>query len=315
MALIKLTKNERKKIAVIFTCLVIAVVGWLLLALNSKYIYSAKTVMVYKNFPRNRAFHPLQSDTLDLKVEGTGWQLLLARLRVNPLFVDINLSKLNASEFIVFSDQITAINRQLNSSQRVIAANPDTLYFDFSRSFERRIPVKLVSDLKFKPQFGLAKDIELKPAYVNVRGPIELIKDLKYWETDTLKLSDLNARTTLTIPLKRNELKNVNVFPNNVEVTAPVEEFTEKTIDLPVSIRNNNTYLDVAIFPKKVKVTILVSFSAFPNVDTDYLQATVDLSDWKLHGSNKLPVSVTRLPKFSKVVKITPSVVDFLIEK
>ncbi|RZL16908.1 MAG: YbbR-like domain-containing protein, partial [Pedobacter sp.] len=94
MPLIKLNKTERKKILIILVCFLLAAFAWVFMALNSKYLYNSKTVMLYRNFPQNRAFHPLQSDTIDLKIEGTGWQLLFARLRVKPQYININLSKL-----------------------------------------------------------------------------------------------------------------------------------------------------------------------------------------------------------------------------
>ena len=81
MPFIKLTKVERKRFLMLVICLLIAIAAWLFMALNNKYVYTAKTVLNYENIPQKKAFHPLQSDTVDLQVEGTGWQLLFARLK------------------------------------------------------------------------------------------------------------------------------------------------------------------------------------------------------------------------------------------
>ena len=102
------------------------------MALNKKYVYTAKTVLYYKNFPQKKAFHPLQSDTVDLQVEGTGWQLLFARLRVKPQSISINLEKLNTRNYVLFAEQLSAVNKQLETSQKIISVSPDTLYFDFT---------------------------------------------------------------------------------------------------------------------------------------------------------------------------------------
>ncbi|RZL31956.1 MAG: YbbR-like domain-containing protein, partial [Pedobacter sp.] len=63
MPFIKLTKIERRRVFSLLACLLLAIAAWLFMALNNKYVYTAKTVLIYKNFPLKRAFHPLQSDT------------------------------------------------------------------------------------------------------------------------------------------------------------------------------------------------------------------------------------------------------------
>ena len=123
------------------------------MALNNKYIYTAKTVIIFKNTPTKRAFYPLQSDTVDLQVEGTGWQLLFSRLRINPSSVVVSLSQLNTKDFITFSDQLYNVNRQLESTQKVISVRPDTLYFDFTKRTVKKVPINLVSKLDYISQY------------------------------------------------------------------------------------------------------------------------------------------------------------------
>ena len=271
--------------------------------------------MVYRNLPQNKAFQALQSDTIDLQIEGTGWQLLFAKFRVKPSYINIDLAALSKQNFIVFSQQAGRINKQLETSQKIISANPDTLYFDFSKSFEKKIPIKLVSQLTFMHQYSLSEAIELKPKFVTIRGPREVISGLKEWKTDTLKLFDLYQTNSLRVPLTKTTLKNVTIYPNVVEVNLPVEEFTEKTVELPLKIYNNKTFLDVNVFPKKVKVTFLVALSAYKQIDEDFIEAGVDLNDWKQKGHGRLSVNLVRFPDYCKLVKIEPAIVDFLVEK
>ena len=82
MPFIKLTKVERKRFLVFVTCLICALAAWLFMALNGKYKYTAKTELIYKDEPQNKAFKPLQPDAVDLLVEGTGWQLLFFAGRI-----------------------------------------------------------------------------------------------------------------------------------------------------------------------------------------------------------------------------------------
>jgi YbbR domain-containing protein len=315
MPFIKLTKIERKRFLVFITCLLLAIAGWLFLALNNKYVYTAKTVLVYKSFPQKRAFHPLQSDTVDLQVEGTGWQLIFARLRINPQSISVSLDKLNNRNYILLSEQLSNINFQLESAQKIISLRPDTLYFDFSKRTVKKVPVKLISSFSFANQYGISNAIEINPEYVTVSGPQQELEKITHWNTDTLKLLRLQNTTATRVAMKQNSQKNVNIFPASVEIRVPIDEFTEKTVEVPLKIIGNKEYYNVKLYPKKVKITFLVALSSYAQVNEDFIDAVVDLDEWKLLSHNQLTVKLLRFPDYCKVIKIQPNKIDFIIEK
>jgi len=315
MPFIKLTNIERKRFLVFIACLLLAVAGWLFLSLNNKYVYTAKTVLVYRNFPQKKAFHPLQSDTVDLQVEGTGWQLLFARLRVNPQSISISLDKLNNRDYILFSEQLYNVNKQLETSQKIISVRPDTLYFDFSKRTVKKVPVKLITNFSYTQQYGVSDDIEITPNYVTVSGPQQDIEQIREWKTDTLSLQQIQNTTVTRVAMTQNRLKNVNIFPASVEVKVPVDEFTEKTIEVPLKVLNNSEYYTIKLYPKKVKVTFLVALSSYQQVNEDFIEAAVDVNEWKQLKHNRLSVKLTRFPDYCKLVKTVPEKIDFIIEK
>jgi YbbR domain-containing protein len=315
MPLIRLTKIERKRFLVLITCLLLAIGAWLFMALNKKYVYNSKTVLYYKNFPQKKAFHPLQSDTVDLQVEGTGWQLLFARLRVKPQSISINLEKLNTRNYILFAEQLANVNRQLETSQKIISVSPDTLYFDFTLRTVKRVPLKLVSNLSFVKQYGISGEVETIPEYITLSGPLDKLDKISEWPTDTLKLHNLQSNSVSRVSIAQNKMKNVSIFPNSAEVTIPVDEYTEKTMEIPVKVINNKEYYDVKLYPKKVRVTLLVALSRYQQINETYVDAVADLNEWKINDHQKLRVSLSRFPDFCKIVSIVPAKVDFIIEK
>lgn len=315
MPFIKLTKIERKRFLVLTTCMLIAIAAWLFRALNNKYPYAVKTVLKYNNIPQKKAFHPLQSDTVDLQVEGTGWQLLFARLRIRPQSIAISLEKLNNRNFILFSEQLYNVNNQLETSQKIISVRPDTLYFDFSEKTVKKVPVKLVSDLSFVKQFGIANPIEISPDYVTISGPEEELDKINEWKTDSLILKDVQYTSKSMVGMAQSKMKNVSIFPASVEVKVPVDEFTEKVLDVPLKVINNKEYYSVKLYPKKVKVTFLVALSKYNQINEEFIEAVVDMNEWKTLNHDKLRVKIMRFPDFCKLIQIVPEKVDFIIEK
>lgn len=313
---IKLSYLERRRFVVMLFCVLVAVGSWMFLTLNNNYVYSVKTVVKYINAPQNKAFHALQSDTVELQVEGSGWHLLFAKMRIAPPSIAADLHSLNAKDYILFSNQLLDINKNLeNSSQKVISVKPDTLFFDFSRKAIKYVPVKLISNLDFKKPYQLSDSIKIFPKTVKIMGSIDELKKINYWPTDTLNLQGINESTSLTISLKKLNNSSLNIEPEQVKVSLPVDEFTEKTIEVPLRVINNVNYRKIKLLPRKAKITFMVSLSDYQKINEDFMEASVDISDWEKNHTSQLSISLTRFPDFCKLVTIEPQKVDFFIDK
>lgn len=315
MPLIKFTKIERRRISLFFLCLLLAVGAWLFFALSSKYIYHVQTLVRFIDLPERRAFHPLQSDTIKLQVQGTGWQLLFSKLRISPQSVDIELKELKSQTYIQLSRQIQKINNQIGSTQKVVYINPDTLYFDFSSSAVKKIPVILKQDIQFKAQFGISDSIEINPAFITLTGPVKEIAEIESWETELVSLDKVSRQVSMKINLVHPAKANITIHPSVVRLRLSIDEFTEKVIEVPVKVLNNKEFRNVKLLPDKVKVTFLSPLSKYSETDRSDFELSVDLNNWKENGYDQLPVRIIRLPEFSRLVKIEPQTLDFIIQK
>jgi YbbR domain-containing protein len=315
MPFIKFNQAERRRISLFFLCLTFALGAWLFFALSNKYVYQARTMVRFVNFPQNKAFHSLQSDTVKLQIEGTGWQLLFSKLRIKPQSVDIDLRELNKQTFISLSDQLGYINQQFSSTQKIVYVQPDTLYFDFSSRAVKKVPVELLSNIRFTKQYGISDDIEIKPAYVTITGPKEDLALIKSWKTDSLRLNDISGNISAKVPLHRPLKTNINIYPAIAEVKIPVDEFTEKSIDVFIKVVNNRDFNDVKLLPDKVTITFMTALSNYNKIDRDFFEATVNMDNWRQKDYKQLPVRITKFPDFCKLVRIEPQTVDFIIQK
>lgn len=315
MPIIKLSATEKRRVSVFVTCLVLAVIAWLVVTFSRTYNFKVKQVLAYKNAPKKRAFHSLQSDTVDVIVKDTGWQMLFSKMNsMNPA-IKVDLQSLEYEDYILLSEQVKAINKSKEYPHEIVSFNPDTLYFDFSHRRVKRVPVQLAMSLKYQHQFAQSDDIIVKPRYVTISGPSNVIDKITSWKTDSLKAEDVNESINIRIKLAPVKEGNIGIYPNSVQVQIPVNEFTEKTISVPVTLVNNTEYYNVNILPKKVKVTFTTSLNKYAEMTEEYFEAQADLNMWKHYGYKVLPIKVTKLPDFCRVVKIEPQNVDFIIKK
>ena len=284
-------------------------------ALSNRYVYQVQTLVHYVNFPDNKAFHSLQSDTIDLQIEGTGWQLLFSKLRINPQSVNIDLEKLEKQTYINLSDQLSYINKQFESAQKVVNIHPDILYFDFSSRAVKKIPIRLNYDIRFENHYGISDTIQIYPSYVTVTGPVNELKKLDYWYTDTLKLKNITSNYNGKISLQRPIKANISIYPKLVDLKLMVDEYTEKVVDVPIVLLNNNEFKNVKLLPDKVEITFLTTLSNYSKIDRRNFEASVDLNNWKSKGYKQLPVVISKFPEFCELVKIEPQNIDFIIQK
>jgi YbbR domain-containing protein len=303
---------ERRKLILFITCVGLAILAWFFFALSNRYIYKVSTQAHYINYPQEKAFHSLQSDTVSLQVEGTGWQLLFATMRISPPSIDVDLKRLNTTNYVTFSEQLSSINRQLGSSQRVVSVVPDTLYFDFSKRNVKKVAVRLRYDFQFRKQHGISGPIEVVPQYVMVSGPAEDLKSINYWLTDSVKRSDVYKDISVKPMLKKSLKDNISIYPNKVDVKVHVAEFTEKSFDVPLRIINNTGH-EVKLLPEKVKITLLAALNNYPKITPQSVEASINVDNWQASGYSQLPVKLSRFPAYCKLVRIEPQIVDFII--
>jgi len=310
-----MTKLQRQKARIFIICVIISVLSWGLFAMSSKYLYRVPAAVRYVNAPDNKAFHPLQSDTVNLQVEGSGWQVLFSKFSLQAQDIDIDLSALRTRDWIVFSSQMGFINRQFSGSQRVVSISPDTLYFDFSKQTVKKVPVKLISDFSFQKQYNIIDSIRIDPAYVTITGPLEDLVRIEEWETDTFRRKDIESDLTSRLFLQQKGKANINVYPTSVEVNVPVGEVTEKILELPLKVENAERYSSVRLIPSKVKVTVLVSLKNYSNITPSSFEAIVNMENWTENKVSTLPVILTKFPEFCKIVRINPQNIDFIIRR
>jgi len=315
MALVKLSASERRRASAFITCLALAALAWIFTTLSQSFPFDAKALLTFKNAPRKRAFHSLQSDTIDIKVQGNGWQMLFQRMTGLNKPVEVDLRSLDKVDYVVLNSQLKQINGKRDADQQIVSFNPDTLYFDFSDRAEKKVPVRLAAALHYKRQFAQSGDIVLDPAYVTLTGPDNVISKIKVWNTDSLVQDSVNETIRASVPLQPVKEANLNVYPRTVHVRVPVDEFTEKTIEVPIKLTNNHNFYNVKIFPEKVKVTFTTSLRRYPEMDEDFFEASADLSLWQQRGYSTLPVKLTRQPEYCRIVKIEPRNIDFIVHK
>lgn len=289
--------------------------AWALFAGSNDYTYKKLVGVEYINIPDNKAFHSLQADTVLVSVEASGWQLLFSNLRKENKTLQVDLSGLRTRNFVLFTNQLGFVNRQFPSDQRVISVSPDTLFFDFSKQTERKVPIKPVYDIRYKQQYGIIDRVTTDPEYVTVTGPLEDVVRIEYWETDTIRATGVDKDIQAVANLSQKQQANINFYPKIVDVNIPVGEVTEKILEVPVKVENAGRFNAVRLLPSRVRLTVMVSLRDYSRITSNSFEAVVNLEDWIEKNVHTLPVIITQVPDFCELVKVEPQNLNFFVRK
>jgi len=179
-------------------CLLTAVAMWLFLALNKEYNHHTRVLFTLE-VPENRILSDSLPTSMELKVRGTGWDLL--RLSATQVQILFPAALVQQNVDIDMQAQSSEIARQLPDGIQVLQVYPGFLHINSVEKASRKIPLKL--NLEIKEGWKINQDsTRLQPDSILITGPANLLKSITYWESETIQLVDTSGFQHGTAALK-----------------------------------------------------------------------------------------------------------------
>ncbi|MCW0482261.1 hypothetical protein [Gaoshiqia sediminis] len=313
-------KNDRRLI-IYLICVAISTIFWFLNALNKEYSVELYFPVKYTNLPKNKLLSNTPPDRFSLKVNSYGFTILRHKLSLafSPLVFDVNeftgkrMETSDHAEYAIPSKQfINRISEQVSNELRITEIHPDTLYFRFDRIVAKKIAIQPNLSYELKKQHLLSSIITTQPDSAMVWGPETVLDTLQFIQTKHQHFKSLDHTIQQQVALAPN--KNMVYEPNRVALNIPVEEYTEKQLMVPVTVRNLPDSVQVNLFPDKVKVNFLISLNRFSEIKpTDFL-ISVSFQDI-LNKVELLDLKLESQPPYSFSVSFSPEKVEYLIEQ
>jgi hypothetical protein len=312
-------KND-KRVAAYFVCVVIATGFWFLNALGKTYSVDMIVPVTYYNFPDNKTLSNKPPDRFDLKVKAHGFTILRHRLSLFFLPLEFNVNDLTNNQMLESHkskyafparDFLTEISYLLSNDMEILSMKPDTLFFKFDQMGQKRVKVKPILTVGLKKQYQISGDIQSTPDSVTVYGPQQAIDTLQF--ARTLPLQFKNTDEPVETKASINKIKDIYFEPKQIELSFPVEEYTEAQQLVQVMITNQPEKLNVKLFPPKVKVSFQVGLSRFSEIKPEDFKLAVSYNDI-IEGKPRLKIQVESTPSYIYNLKITPEELEYLIE-
>lgn len=323
----KVLRIVKKKLfnrnVVVFTFfLLLSFIFWFINALSKNISGSVNFPVRYTNFPDDLALVNELPDKLRLEVQGPGYSVLKARISGNktPLVIDVANSGLldrgddSELRFFIYSYNLReSFLKQIRSDFEINSVIPDSINFVFDKVIRKKVPVK--PDIKVNPmrQFMVSGDIVADPDSVIISGPQAVIDTIKWVLTKYHEYNQVKENIIRHIDIE--SIRKVGISDKKVEITVPVEQFTEEVIDIPVRILNKPDTADVKLFPTMVNIHFNIALSDYNRIQEIPLEAVVDMKDLDVRKVERLTVELVNLPAFIKNVRYNPKQLEYIVEK
>ena len=302
-------KSDR---AILIICISIALIFWLLVKLSQSFdtVYEVK---INYSLPEGKAFVQVPPAKIEATLNGRGWDLLYYFLGKQQAEIALKLSNLENQTFS--ASQLKDRIRAGASSVEIKNLDYDYISVKLEDQAAKKIPVRLDHQLTFAEGIQLKKAPTLMPDSVELSGPASAVTELTEWLTQPLILSDLKsdykAPLKLKTPLQEGPIR---IRPTEVEVSIEIEQYTERSLFVPLSILNAPDSLQ--IFPENIRVNCVVGLSQYNAVNDSLFRLEADLKGIPLNASNNtVPVQLTRFPDFVQNIQFSPQSVEFFIVK
>ncbi len=310
-----LLSDRCREVLVFLFFVFVSFVFWMLNTLDDTYKTEFRMPVRLKDVPREVVLTTDFPDDVTVGVEDRGTVLLNYMLGRTFFPVSFNFKDYQQAGNhvrIPKEELLKRISSQLNTSTKLLYVRPDTLDFIYAKGEAVRLPVRLNGEVEAGRQYFVSS-VTFSPDSVVAYAPPEWLDTLT--EALTEPVREMELKDTLHRSVRLSARRGVKYVPAAVEMTACVDMYSENTVEVPVTGLNFPAGKVLRTFPPKVKVTYQVGLRRFKDVSADEFFIGVTYEDVLRNRDGRLPLSVKTAPEWVSRIRISPPMVEYLIEQ
>ena len=312
------TSGQSKQLFIFLFFFFIASGFWTLRTLNEMYETVINIPVKLKNVPNDVVLTTDPPSTFTIRVKDRGTVLLNYKIGKSffPISVDFPTfaanNKSNSVKVVTTEFQQSILN-QLNSTTQLLDISPDTLSYMFSHGEHKKVPLILSGQIKSNPQYYIVDSI-VKPDSVLVYAPKNILDTITGAFSGTLELIDIKDTTEYVISLL--PVEGAKFIPDETTASFTVDLYVEKTVTVPLMGIGFPEDKILRTFPTKVDVTFQLGAKQYQSINSSDFSITVPYGELlQLDSNEKYELKLHVVPEGVQNVRITPSKIDFLVEK
>ncbi|MDR0939461.1 MAG: YbbR-like domain-containing protein [Mediterranea sp.] len=309
-----LSKQSRQFLVFLFF-FVVAAGFWLLQTLNRDYETEIGVPLRLVDLPENVVITSPPPTELRLRVRDKGTVLVNYLLGKGPGTVELSFADYRGTDNRV-SVPVSTLEKQilnrLPGSTVILGIRPESVDYIYSEGKAKRVPIRLRGKVAAGMQYYVSDTLFAYDS-VQVYAPANILDTLRTAYTEAVRVEGIADTTRLRVAFAH--VEGAKFVPDAVDVTFPVDIYTEKTVEVPIVGVGFPTEKDLRTFPSKVQVTFQVGLKHFQGVKASDFGINVSYDELLKLGADKYTVKLAYHPTYVSHIRVVPAQVDFLIEQ
>jgi YbbR domain-containing protein len=290
---------------------VLAVTLWIVVTLNTQsYTTAFDLPLKLINFPDSYQLTTEFPSNMKVYARGEGIKLLYQQFDPGADTFAINFEDFGDRGFFYSKENLGLINQSLQPGLQAVWAQPDSILLTYAPKSQKRVPVIADIDVDIPPSYRLAAPISATIDSVQVIGPLDSLKNVRYWKTARIKTPRLVAETEITVPLQR--METFQVSPKEVTVKIRPLPYTEKTMKVPVKISGLPSGTMMHLSPDSISVKLLLPVDDYEHVQEFDVRAEVNYKDVDFRSNYMIPM-IAYKPSGVFVASFAPQLLEYVV--
>ncbi len=311
------TGLKKRKAKVFLLFLICATLAWLINRLSQSYTSNTTFQVSYVNIPQEFILANTPKKELEVRLKAVGFQFLGYGLQAKEIKLDVSKVMYKDSTYYLTEDQLRIqLEAQLNNNSTLVDFDSDPIYFDFTSLESKKIAVKAMVELTYANNHVLEGTLTISPDSIIVSGPKSQIDTIENIETQPLTLTDLNSPFSAEVALRLPKDLNGTKFSSQVTtISGTVVKFSEKVMEVPVTVVNLPNGVKVRTFPEMVEVRCQGMLDDLKELEADNFSVVADYTNVSQETGNKLPITLQRHPKTLYNAFLSTNEIEFILRR
>ncbi len=294
--------------------LVMAFIFWLMLFFQKENVEGNYRIpLKYTNIPEDVVFdHPLP-ELIEVSVADKGSEIFKLDITKKDS-LEINVRELTeGGNTVVQGDQYRQLIRsQLAPSTNIRGYYPMNISLATSKLERKELTVAFDGEITTSRANLVADSATFIPETVTAYGSRESLAKLEVAVTEYTLFKNLKA--TSQLPVNINPVEGVRFSPSVVDIFIPIEEYTERTFEVPIVATHLPKNLDVKFFPSRATITFSVTLEEYRKIVPEDFEIVLDYRKFHDNEEGRVSLELTQSPSTIINPRLSPQSVEFLFE-
>lgn len=301
----------QKKIITFSFIAILAIGLWVSVALSDEYITTVTCPVNFIDLPQNYSIGSTSNGEVYLQLKGKGWEL--AKLVIGGS-KEFNISvKRRIGRFRADISTYVKSNSWLSDNFQVLEILPGQIEYEIEKVNSKRVKVVSALKIDFKTDFAATSKMVIDPEYIEISGPLTLLKKIDSISTIEKSFTDISENFLVQLPLS--EITGLTYSHKSCTIRMEVQKIVDKSFEeIPVIIKNMPGTKELVLYPSKINLVLRGGINKLGRLTNDSISAYVDYWGALKNSNNKIEPTI-QIPSFTSLVSVEPKQLDYIIKQ